>query len=84
MLGTFKDYRKKRPKKVVKNKMRTESPKTREWVNAELQINLSQTQYDELAILDACTPKYTAYEILKLLKTLGLLPTKTPNQVCDE
>lgn len=46
---------------------------TLEVLNNELNINLSQKQYEEIAILDFCTPKYTAYEILKLLKTLSVI-----------
>lgn len=47
-----------------------EQPITLEILNNELNINLSQKQYEEISILDICTSKYTAHEILKLLKIL--------------
>lgn len=47
--------------------------KTLEFVNTELGINLSRKQYDDLALFDFCTEKYTAYEIMKLLKILNIL-----------
>ena len=50
-----------------------EQPKTLEFINKEFDINLSQKQYDDIAILDLCTQKYTAYEILKLLKMLEII-----------
>lgn len=46
---------------------------TVEALNNELNINLSQKQYEEMAILDICTEKYTAHEILKLLKILSVI-----------
>ena len=50
-----------------------EQSKTIEVLNKELNINLSQKQYDAIAILDICTTQYTAYEILKLLKILAII-----------
>lgn len=50
-----------------------EQPKTLEFINKEFDINLSQKQYDDIAIFDLCTQKYTAYEILKLLKMLEII-----------
>jgi hypothetical protein len=50
-----------------------EQLKTLEFINKELNINLSQKQYEEIAMFDFCTPKYTAYEILKLLKILTII-----------
>lgn len=47
--------------------------KTIEFVNKELETNLSQKQYDDLAILDLCTRKYTAFEMLKILKILNII-----------
>lgn len=50
-----------------------EQLKTLEFINKELNINLSQKQYEEIAMFDFCTPKYTAYEILKILKILTII-----------
>lgn len=37
-------------------------------------FNLTQSQYDELALLDiACNCKCSTYEVLKVLKILGLI-----------
>lgn len=57
----------------VTNKRKEKDLLTLETFNGELNINLSQKQYEEMAILDFCTPKYTAYEILKLLKILSVI-----------
>lgn len=50
-----------------------EQLKTLEFINKEFDINLSQKQYDDIAIFDFCTQKYTAYEILRLLKLLDII-----------
>lgn len=50
-----------------------EQLKTLEYINKEFDINLSQKQYDDIAIFDLCTQKYTAYEILRLLKLLNVI-----------
>lgn len=50
-----------------------EQLRTLEFINKEFDINLSQKQYDDIAIFDLCTQKYTAYEILRLLKLLNVI-----------
>jgi hypothetical protein len=57
---------------------------TREQLKQQLGIHLSDEQYGELAILDACTKNYTAVDLLKLLKIIGLLPTKSPDKVSGQ
>lgn len=42
-------------------------------VNEKLRINLTQEQYDQLALLDACNKEYEAFQILSLLKVLQLI-----------
>lgn len=47
---------------------------TREYIRAKNGIELSEEQYEQLAFLDVeAGGKYEAYEILRLLKVLGLI-----------
>lgn len=46
---------------------------TREYVNENLQISLSQEQYDKLAILDLISSPIRVYEILQILKELKII-----------
>lgn len=49
------------------------SNKDKEWLYKEFNINLTQEQFDKIAILDLCSEKYRAEEILKLLKILDVI-----------
>lgn len=46
---------------------------TRDYVNESLQIELSQEQYDNLAIIDLTAHKSIVFSILQTLKELKIL-----------
>ena len=62
-------------KKEVVQEVRTqEQPYDRKWFSEKLGINLTQEQYDKIAILSCCVKDSSSIEItLRLLKVLNLI-----------